>query len=417
MLSDMSKRVWIVNYYTGSPASQLNPRYLELAKRFMAAGYEVITINSSQREGLAAGDFKGHGPFLDRSYEGGYRFIHVKVPAYKGNGLARMYSIWRFACLLGKLTRRMPRPDVILHNIHPPFDYPVVRLARKYKVKYIAEAWDLWPEYFVTFGLVSRSNPLMKVAYAIEKKYYQAADDIVFTFLGAFDYLRRQGWMKDQGGPVDPVHLHYINNGIDLAAFDRNKTAWPRPDPDLNEEGIRRIIYLGSVNKANQVQRLVDAADLLQDDPSFRIFIYGDGAYREGLQKYVREKNIRNVVFKEKHIPLEECAWVVSQATVNVMCYEKGFGQWGVSSGKLFQYLAAGKPILCNVDIAYDNVIEEERLGVARDISSAMEMAQELRRLAGLPGPEYAAMCARVRKAAARFDYDVLAQREQALLD
>ena len=84
---------------------------------------------------------------------------------------------------------------------------------------------------------------------------------------------------------------------------------------------------------------------LLKDNPKYRIFIYGDGNERGHLEDYVRENNISNVVFKEKRIPLCEVAWVVSQATVNVMNYQKNFGLHGVSSGKMFQYFAAGKPI------------------------------------------------------------------------
>ena len=409
-------RIWIVNYYTGTPETQSNPRYTQFAQRFMEAGHEVITFNSAraaktQEEQTASGEL-----FLERSY-GDHRFVHVSVPSFQGNGVRRMYSIWKFAALLRKHAGRFPKPDVVLHNIHPPFDYPVVGMARKLGAKYIAEAWDLWPEDFVTFGLVSAKNPAMKVAYAIEKRYYYKADEIVFTFLGAFDYLKRQGWMKEQGGKIDPAHLHYINNGIDLAEFDSNKVAHPRADADMNDPRTVKVVYLGSINKANNVKTLVDAAALLQDFPAYRFFIYGNGAYRDELEAYVRERGIGNVVFKERRIPYEECAWVVSQATINVMNYEKDFGKWGVSSGKMFQYLAAGKPIVCNIDIAYDNVIRDNRLGVSRDLDTPEAFAQAIRDLAEQPRASYDAMCERVREVAERFDYKVLAKQEMDVIE
>lgn len=408
-------RVWIVNYYTGTPTTQANPRYLQFAKRFMEAGHEVITFNSSlsantQEEQTSAGQV-----FLERKY-GEYSFVHVNAPAYVGNGIKRMLSIWKFATLMKKNASRFPKPDVVLHNIHPPFDYPIVGMAKKLGAKYIAEAWDLWPEDFVTFGLVGRNNPAMKIAYAIERQYYYKADEIVFTFLGAFDYLKRQGWMKEQGGKIDPSHLHYINNGIDLERFDKDKVSYPRPDEDMNDPKLKKVIYLGSINKANNVKMLIDAAALMQDVPNYRFFIYGNGAYRQELIEYVKEQGISNVVFKEERIPLAECAWVVSQATVNVMNYDKSFGKWGVSSGKMFQYLAAGKPILCNVDFAYDNVIKENRLGISRDLHSPEAFVECIRRLAEQPESEFNAMCSRVRAAAERFDYKVLAAREMELL-
>lgn len=408
----MGKRVWIVNAQTGSPGKAANPRYLELAKHFMAAGYEVITFNSSQREGISIPD----GRYLENQY-GEYHFVHVYAPEFTGNGIKRMLSLYRFARNVCRFSKFFPKPDVILHNIHPPFDYPIVRLSKGLKCRYIAEAWDLWPEDFVTFGLVKAGNPAMKVAYAIEKRYYYAADEIVFTFLGAFDYLKRQGWMKAQGGKIDPAHLHYINNGIDLSQFDHDRDAYPHADADLNAPATKKIIYLGSISKANNVKTLIDAAALLKSKPDYRFFIYGNGSYRPELEQYVRDMGISNVVFKESRIPYEECAWVVSQATVNVMNYEKGFGRWGVSSGKMFQYLAAGKPILCNIDIAYDNVIEKENLGFAQDIDTPEDFAEMICRLAEQPEDDYVAMCRRVRETAKRFDYKVLAAQEIKLLE
>lgn len=408
-------RIWIVNYYAGTPATAGNPRYLKLAKHFMDAGHEVITFNAGRTAKIGDGEFKD-GNFVERQYDG-LNFVHVRVPDFKGNGPQRMYSIWKFAHNILKGRKQFERPDVILQNIHPPFDYPIVKLAKKLKCKYIAEAWDLWPEFFVTMGLVKASNPAMKVAYAIEKRYYYTADEIVFTFLGAFDYLKRHGWMKEQGGEIDPKHLHYINNGIDLDEFEKNKVAYPRKDEDMNDPSLTKIVYLGSINKANNVKTLIDAAVKMQDLPSYRFFIYGNGAYRPELERYVKDNHIDNVVFKETRIPLEECAWVVSQATVNVMNYEKGFGRYGVSSGKMFQYLAAGKPIVCNVDIAYDNVIKDNNLGVCRDLETADDFAMAIRGLAEQSKEDYDAMCERVREVAKRFDYKVLAAQELKIIE
>ena len=408
-------RIWIINYYAGIPATAGNPRYLKLAKHFMEAGHEVITFNAGRTAKISDSEFNG-GNFVERQYNG-LRFVHVSVPDFVGNGVKRMYSIWKFAQNILKGRNKFERPDVILQNIHPPFDYPIVKLAKKMKCKYIAEAWDLWPESFVIFGLVKASNPAMKVAYAIEKRYYYAADDIIFTFLGSFDYLKRHGWMKEQGGKINPVHLHYINNGIDLDEFDKNKVAYPREDADINDPNLTKIVYLGSINKANNVKTLIDAAVLLKDNPQYRFFIYGNGAYRPELEQYVKDNHIENVVFKETRIPLEECAWVVSQATVNVMNYEKGFGLYGVSSGKMFQYLAAGKPIVCNVNIVYDNVIKDNNLGICNNIESADEFAMAIRSLAEQPQASYDAMCERVRATAKRFDYKVLAAEELKVVE
>lgn len=403
-------RVWIVNYYTAAPDKVSNPRYLQFAKHFMANGWDVITFNANY-------EWEENTPlFVEKQY-GEYHFVHVRAPHYKGNGVKRMYSIWRFAHDICKYVKEFDKPDVILHNVHAPFDYPIVKAAKKIGAKYVSEVWDLWPDNFVNFGMVSRRNPVMKVFYRIERWIYEHADQLVFTIPGAFHYLHDKGWTTKTGGKIDMSRVHYINNGVDLAQFDHARNTYPRKDEDLNRKDIFKVIYMGSVNYANHVQMLIDAALLLQEDSNYHFFIYGDGADREKLEQYVVDKKIKNVHFKEKRIPLCEVAWVVCQATVNIMNYKKGFGYMGVSSGKLFQYLAAGKPIVCNVNIAYDNVINDEELGVARNIETPDAFAQAIRNIAEQPSYRYQSMCERVRKVAERFDYKKLADEEIKVIE
>lgn len=404
----MVKRIWIVNYYTSPDCS--NPRYLEFAKHFMANGYEVLTFYADwKREEKAS--------LFEREEVNGLDFVHVKAPHYVGNGLSRMKSIFSFAWAIKKHCKEFDRPDVILHNIHTPFDYPIVWAARKLKAKYVAEAWDMWPDAFVHLGLVSERNPAMSVFRWIEKKLYEKADKLIFTFAGGPTYIRQRGWSIDRGGKVNMDKVHLVSNGIDLEQFDKDRAAWPREDTDLNDPTTLKVVYLGSINRANHVHTLIEAAKLLQGIDNYRFFIYGDGADRDELEQRVKEEKITNVFFKEKRIPLCECAWVVSQATVNVMNYQKGFGYMGISSGKMFQYFAAGKPILCNIDIAYDNVIKDNNLGFAQDIDSPEGFAELIRRLAEQPKEEYEAMCKRVRETAKQFDYKVLCTKELKVIE
>lgn len=376
----------------------------------MAAGHEVLTFYANWK-------LEADAPLFERQNVNGLDFVRVKAPYYVGNGVARMKSLYFFSKTLKKHCREFEKPDVVLQNIHPPFDYPIVKMAKKLGAKYIAEIWDLWPESFVRFGLIKESNPLIKIAQFIEKGYYYSANEIIITLKGAVDYLKGRGLTVEAGGKVNTKNIHYINNGIDLEQFDRNVQIYRRSDPDMNNPNITKIVYLGSINKANNIKTLIDTAALMKDKDNYRFFVYGDGAYRAELEQYVKDKHIDNVVFKEKQIPLEECAWVVSQSMVNVMNYEQGFGKWGVSSGKMFQYLAAGKPIVCNVDIKYDNVITDNNLGISRNLETAEEFASAIRRLAEQPKNDYDAMCARVREVAKRFDYRVLAAEELKVIE
>lgn len=411
----MAKTIWIVNYYTGTPKSVSNPRYIELAKNFMAAGYNVITFNSTMRCETELSEEDKQNMFVERKYDG-YKFVHVKSPHFVGNGAKRIYSIFMFAWRIYCYAKKFEKPDLVLHNVHTPFDYPVYWAARKVKAKYIAEGWDMWPEDFVTFGLLKEKSPAMKFAYWVEHHLYRKADAVIFTAEGIHDYIRNKGWFTDANGKLPESKVHYINNGINLDEFDENVIKYPRPDTDLNDCGIYKIIYLGSIRLVNNVKQLIDAASLLLDNPKYKFLIYGDGTDREILEQYVKDNGFTNVVFKEKRIPLCEVANVVSNASVNIMNYQKNFGIHGVSSGKMFQYMAAGKPICCNIKLAYSE-ISRNNLGIDEELDTPEQYAAAIRKLAEQPQEEYEAMCKRARACAEKFDYKVLARKELDVIE
>ena len=185
---------------------------MEFAKRFTAKGWEVLTFYANY-DGAEA------EPLFKQETVNGLDFVQVKAPHYVGNGVARMKSIFSFAWQIYKHCKEFERPDVILHNVHTPFDYPIVWAAKKLKAKYVAEAWDAWPDVFAHLGLVSRKNPALKVFYQLEKRIYQKADQVVFTFEGGLRHIEDRGWSTSQGGKIDLKKVHYINNGIDLEQF------------------------------------------------------------------------------------------------------------------------------------------------------------------------------------------------------
>lgn len=405
-MNNCNKKIWIVNYYTQPPTSVSNPRYIEFASFFLRQGCKVTTFNAVQ-----TGKAKSFFRLSERSRYGSYDFVHVLVPTYRGNGLKRILSIFIFAIKILIGCRKFEKPDIILHNVHTPFDYPIHWVARMLGAKYIAEAWDPWPEAFVTVGLLSEKSILMKIAYKIEYHLYQKADAIIFTYEGGLQYLRDKHWTNSSGGKIEEGKVHYVNNGVNLEKFDYDSHKHVRDDDDLKDNQYYKIIYLGSIRLVNGVSDLIKAAEILQESDKYRFFIYGDGNERAALEQYVSERNIRNVIFKERRIPLEDVPYVVSKATVNIMNYQKKFGIHGVSSGKMFQYLAAGKPILCNVSLNY-SLISGYNCGIDKDIDTPSEYAECIKRIAESSVSEYQEMCVNARRCAELFDYQLLASKE-----
>lgn len=402
------KTVWIVNYYTKPPYAVSNPRHLEFARYFVNCGYKVRIFSSD----LLRKNDKCLVPegqtFVNKVYEG-LDYTHIACMSYVGNGVKRGLSIFQFAWRLFLLRGKFEKPDVILHNVHAPFDYPIVWCAKRLNAKYIAEVWDLWPDQFVRFGLMKAGTPIADFFYWIEKKIYEKADGIVFSMEGGLDYLKDQGYLVEQGGNIDKKKVFYINSGVNLEKFENNRKRYPTHDIDLLDDSFIKVVYLGSIRLVNKVKNLIDAAELLKDNTNIKFIIIGDGTDRAYLEKYCNEKNIKNVLFKQRYIPFAEVPDVVSHASINIMNYQNNFGLYGVSSGKLFVYLAAGNPICCNVSLNYCEITKND-IGIAANLDTPQKYADAILRLASLSQRELSAMKIRIRRTAEKFDYNKLSQ-------
>lgn len=413
---DKRKHIWIVNYYTPPPEFISNERHLKFAHYLQESGYKVTIFSSGfLRENNI--DLVGNNKKYKKVMYGEYNYIHVKVRKYKGNGISRGISIFQFAWNILKYRNKFEKPDIILHNIHQPFDYPIVLCAKKLKSKYIVEAWDLWSEAFIRHGFLSKSSPLASFVFYIERKMYENADKIIFSFKGGFDYLKNLKWTKSQGGKIDESNVYYINNGVSIEDFEINKIEFKLNDDDIESPNTFKIIYMGSIRLANDIKQLIDAVSLLNDKKEILLFIYGDGDQRESLIDYCKNNSITNVIFKEKRIPLNYVPYVLSNASLNVLNYKKGFGKYGVSSGKLFQSLASGKPIICNIPINYDNVINDNNLGIADNLDTPEKYANSILHFFDLTTQEYLEMCERVKETAKKFDFKILSNELIKVLD
>lgn len=411
-MNQIKRKIWIVSFYTTSPQYDSHLRHQRFLQNLTAQGYDVTIVNGSYMHAKNIDFMDAPGKYQERTYDG-MKYIHIKTVKYNSNGLKRMFAIFQFAYRLLRLCSRFERPDVILHNAHVPFDVLVYRVARKLKAKYICEVWDLWPESFVSFGLVGKNNPLLKWAYSVEKRLYRKADGIIFTMEGGKEYLLEKHWED----VVDLKKVTYINNGVDLAAFDADRERYQLDDPDLKDPEMIRMVYLGSIRKANNLKVLMDAAALLKDRKNIRFLIYGDGTERANLESYCASNGIDNVMFKEKWISLNEVSYVLSCSYVNVFNFmQNDMQRFGSSSGKLFQYFASGKPICSNQVIKFDPILDHQ-LGVAATFTSAKDYADALLSLVQLEAAEYAAMGLRVRQVAANYDYKVLTERLVSVLE
>ena len=389
------------------PMYESRLRTIKFAHYLHQKGYDVTIFGCSIMHNMNIDLIKDDSLYIERQYND-LNFVFIKGLSYnKATGIKRLLSEIKFHYDLVKIAKNLDKPDVIVATTNALISNPVLAWAKKNNVKYITESLDVWPDNFIDFGLVSAHNPLMKYLFWRIKKTYSESDANIFSWYGCYQYLKKKEWDVDSGGVIDMNKVFYINNGVDLNDFEYNKNNNVLEDPDLTSS-LKKITYLGSIRLVNNIEQLIKAAEILKTRKDVVFLIYGDGDDRERLIEYCKEHKLANVKFKAKWTDPKYVPYILSQSTINILNYiSSDFAKNGISSSKMFQYMASGKPIVCNIDIL-DCPITKHHIGIAHAMLSSEEYANSISALLDLPQDEYNAMCNRAKALAKQFDYQYL---------
>ena len=344
-----SKIIWILNHYATNTFLEHGGRHYCFAKYLMRAGYSVRIFCASTVHNSQYNFIEDKKVFIERFCDG-IPYVFIRTRNYRSNGIKRVLNILDFYKGLYEATKRIrEKPDIIIgSSVHPLTCIAAIKISRRYKIRNIVEIRDLWPESLVDYGLLKSYGLIARLLYRLEKWIYVSADDIVFTMEGGRDYIVDKKWDSSNGGPVELDKVHYINNGVDLEVFHSNLEQNRITDPDLDNPSTFKVVYTGSIRKVNDLSKLVYAGGIVHErtENNIMFLIYGDGDQREELKRLAIQEGIKNIRFKgkveKKYIP-----YILSKC--DLAYNEEGqfdLFEYGSSSNKLFEYLAAGLPIL-----------------------------------------------------------------------
>ena len=398
------KKIWLVNQYAMPPEFESRIRTIKFAQYLTESGFDVTIFASSVMHNMNIDLITDGSSYIEKNY-GIIKFVHLKTIKHQGNGFSRFIGLLEFPLKLYFLRNKFEKPDIILQTATVPFGNILYYCAKKLKSKYVVEVLDLWPESFVDLGLISKRNPLVKFSYIAEKWLYKKADALIFSMEGGKNYIKDKKWDIQNGGPIDLNKVFYINNGVDIRDFNFNVANYQLDDIDLENDSIKRVVYIGSIRLANNIKELIGAAEELKKYSDIKFLIYGNGDYREILENYCIEKNLNNVIFKEKWIDPHYVPYLLSRSTINILNYKSGgFGKYGGSQSKLFQYLASGKPICSNLKMMY-GPINKYDLGIAKEFKSNKEYADAILYLVNLDDKRTSEINVKAVNVANNFDY------------
>ncbi|NMB09927.1 MAG: glycosyltransferase family 4 protein [Tissierellia bacterium] len=400
------KKVWIINHYGDPPDVGRYRRHAIFAKKLAQRGYDVKMFTASTIHTTDINFINDKTPYLIKNYDG-VEYVFIRTNSYKGNGIDRVKNMINYYLRVQKVAKKFGKCDVIYSSSpHSLTWLAAEHITNRLKVPHIAETRDLWPKTFVAMGKMKENSIPARILYKIEKHIYKNADRLIFTMPGGKDYV------KSLGG-IDLNKVKYINNGIDIEEFNKNIKENKFSDEDLEREDIFKVVFTGSIGKSNNLKRVIDSFKIIQDKgyKDIKLLVYGDGADREPLIEYAKENNIENVVFKgrveKKYVP-----YILSKADLQLLsvihCPE--LYQYGMSPNKLFEYFAAGKPTISNVECNYD-LLEKYNSGKTIDELTNEKFADGIIEFYNLPKEDYNRYCENALKASKDFDFDLLTDK------
>ncbi len=351
------RRVMVFNQFALPRSAPGGTRHVELFERLTGWEATIIAGDKSLLE---------QAPVVA---EGSLRT--VAVTRYRGNGLSRIvnwasYSaqaVWR------GLTCRRPH---VVYGSSPHLGAALAGLivARARRAKFVLEVRDLWPQILVDAGMMKETAALYRLLKQLERFLYRHADGVVVLARGCVDAVIAEG--------ADPQRVFFVPNGADPEDFDVSE--WRE---DLRDEFAfdgTVVVYAGAHGPANGLDLVLDAAEKLTDT-DVEFVLVGDGVSKADLQADAQRRGITNVRFLDP-IPKSEIARLFAAADVGLHCLaDVALFHHGVSPNKLYDYMAAGLPVVTNTPGEVASMVIEADSGEA---VGPRELADGIRRLADL---------------------------------
>lgn len=361
-----------------TPTDAGGTRHYELAQHVIAAGDRFSVVASDFGYLSAkhmAGSLTGREELVD-----GIRVLRVATSRSAHRGLAgQVLSFVTFAIASLVAGLRVRNVDVVLGTTPPIFQAVTAWLIAAIRDRpLILEIRDLWPEFIIDMGKLK--NPVaIAVARRVEAFLYRRADSFIVNSPAYVGYLESKG--------VDPGRIALVPNGVSPEMFTDDADVVVAARSIREQYGIANkfvVMYAGAMGPANDLEVLLDAAAELRADDLIHVALVGDGKNRRQLEAIARERGLTNVTFVGPQSKTDMRAFL--QAADACVATLQNIAMFRMTyPNKVFDYLAAGRPVVLAIDGVIRDVVERAQGGLFVPPGDSHALAHAIRQLANDP--------------------------------
>ena len=349
-------------------------RHHELARYLVERGHQVTIIASpvSYLTGHAA---QKRMHWIERqSPEPGITILRTYTySALHKSFVHRIFSFLSFM-LSSFLAGLQVRHVDLVWGTSPPIFQGVTAwlLARLKRAPFLFEVRDLWPAFAIAVGVLK--NPLLQRASLwLERFLYRHADRVMVNSPGFIDHVTSRGarWVE------------LIPNGADPDMFDPQGDGMTFRQANHLENKFL-VVYAGAHGMSNDLEIVLQAAACLRDTPEIHFVFVGDGKEKSNLIDQAATLKLTNVCFLPP-VPKDQMREVLAAADA-CLAILKPLDLYSTTyPNKVFDYMAAGRPIILAIDGVIREVVEAAGSGIAVPPGDAGAIAQAALELAQNP--------------------------------
>jgi len=345
-------------------------RHHELARFLVKRGHQV-TIIASPVSYLTG---KENGQKQNRIPEPGITILRAYTyTALHRSFIHRVISFLSFMLSSFFLGLSVRKVDLVWGTSPPIFQgITAWLLARLKRTPFLFEVRDLWPAFAIAVGIL-RNKLLISSSLWLESFLYRQADCVMVNSPGYIDHVRRRGARR----------VELVQNGADPEMFNPAVDGLSfRCDHNLQDKFI--VLYAGAHGMSNDLGVVLQAADLLRDEADIRLVLIGDGKEKPALQAMAKAMNLSNLIFIPPAVK-DEMPAVLAAADACIAILKPIELYKTTYPNKVFDYMAAGRPIVLAIDGVIRHVVESAGAGIFVQPGNPQDMARAIQALALAP--------------------------------
>lgn len=349
-----------------SATGETGPRSFAFARRLIDRGHQV-TMLTSDRQFDVPDDAE---QVFHTELEG------VPVTALSvglGRHKTRVSQIWhhlRFASAATRYLLKAPKPDVV-YVTSPPLSAIMPAMVNKWLrgVPFVLEVREIWPE--VPHGINQiKSRLLVFLLRQLALLGYRRATRIVGLTESAVNHIQADI-------PLTPKTTK-IASCCDVELFGRGDGTALRQKMQWEDKFI--CLHVGPMAHHTGLEAILRIADVFREDERFIFWLVGEGDERKQLERNIRNRLLNNVVLWDQ-VPRAQLPDIMAAADLCLLTMRHYRILEQSSGDRLFDYLAAGKPVLLNYSGWQRELLEKYRSGLGTTLGRPGEYFENFRKM------------------------------------